>query len=287
MNEKTIFTYESSIGTLTFSHDSPLWVTDIDGVSSVEIDISESRSNAQIGSSIAAQSVRPRTFTIDGAIFDPIELNREKLIAIVAPQKPATFTVTQNGESWFLDVVPERTPMITPGNGVQHFQMRLHAAYPYWRTTESYAMQVAGLIPKFKFPFFTGGKWWLSQFSENYFSTVTNHGNVPIEFRVTFTARSALASPELYHVDTRNLILINKTMTAGERIVVSTVYGQKGVTCISATGVTTNGFRYLSIGSDLAMALLPGSNLLRVGARVNREGLSVRIEAPEGVRSGV
>jgi hypothetical protein len=287
MNEFTTFTYENSIGKLSFAYNSLMWITDIDSVSSVEIDISESRSTAQIGSSIASQSVRPRSFTVDGALFEPIGTNRDQLLDIMAPQFPATFTVTQNGESWYLDVIPEKTPVVTDGNGLQFFQVRLHAAYPYWRTTASYASQVAGLMALFKFPFFTGGSWWISRFSDSYFTTIENRGNVPMEFTVAFTARSALENPELYHVDTGKRILIRKSMIAGERVQVSTVYGKKGVICISASGEVTNGFKYLSIDSDLSMTLMPGANLLRINADTNREGLGVRIEAPEGVKSGV
>lgn len=286
MNENTVFTYENNIGKLVFQYDSQMWITDVDGMSSVEIDIAESRSAMQVGSSITSQNVRPRSFTIDGAIFEPIAPARKRILNIIAPQIPATLTIKQGRESWYLDVVPEKTPEITPGNGVQFFQTRLRAAYPYWRTTASYATQIAGLAAMFKFPFNTGGSWWISRYSDSYFATIENRGNVPVEFRVTFTARAALDNPELYHVDTGKHILIRKTMVAGERVVVSTIYGNKGVTCISPSGAITNGFKNLSVDSDLSMTLNPGSNLLRIDA-TNREGLGVRIEAPEGVKSGV
>lgn len=286
MNENTVFIYENTIGRLVFQYDSPLWITDVDGMSSVEIDIAESRSTMQVGSSITSQNVRPRSFTLDGAIFEPIAAQRERLLNVIAPQIPATLTIRQGGEEWYLDVVPEKTPEVTPGNGVQFFQPRLRAAYPYWRTTASYATQIAGLVAMFKFPFYTGGSWWISRYSDSYFASIENRGNVPVEFRVTFTARAALDNPELYHVDTGKRILIRKSMIAGERVSVSTIYGHKGVVCTSASGETSNGFKYLSVDSDLSMTLRPGANLLRIDA-VNREGLGVRIEAPEGVKSGV
>lgn len=287
MNETTKFIYENSIGTITFAYDSPFWLTEIDGVSSVNIDISESRSVRQVGSSIAEQSVQPKTIPLDGAIYEPLDANREKLLDVIAPQVNATLTVVQGGESWFLDVVPTKTPDVMPGNGEQYFQMELYAAYPYWRTTAAYASQIAGLIALFKFPFYTGGKWWISKYSDSYFNTIENKGNVPVEFTVVFTARSELVNPELYHVETKKWIRIRKTMIAGERISVSTKYGERGVVAISANGVVTNGFRLLAFGSSLDMALTPGENLLRIDAAQNREGLSVRIEAPEGVKSGV
>lgn len=286
MNENTTFIYENTIGRLVFQYGSQMWITDVDGMSSVEIDIAESRSTMQVGSSITSQNVRPRSFTLDGAIFEPIAAQRERLLNVIAPQIPATLTIRQGGEEWYLDVVPEKTPEVTPGAGVQFFQTRLRAAYPYWRTTASYATQIAGLVAMFKFPFSTGGSWWISRYSDSYFASIENRGNVPVEFRVTFTARAALDNPELYHVDTGKRILIRKSMIAGERVSVSTIYGHKGVVCTSAAGETSNGFKYLSVDSDLSMTLRPGSNLLRIDA-VNREGLGVRIEAPEGVKSGV
>ena len=286
MNEGTIIIYENAIGTLRFAYESTLWVTDVDGLSSVEIDISASHSTMQTGSSITGQSIKPRSFTMDGAIFEPIAPQRELVLNIMAPKIPATLTIEQNGEAWYLDVVPEKTPEVTSGNGVQFFQVRLYAAYPYWRTTTSYARQVAGLDALFKFPIFTGGTWWVSRYSDSYFTTIENRGNVPVEFRAVFTARTEIEDPELYHVEAGKRILIRKTMVAGERVVVSTVYGNKGITCIDPAGTATNGFKYLSVDSDLSMTLNPGSNLLRIDA-VNREGLGVRIEAPEGVKSGV
>ncbi|MDL2318063.1 phage tail family protein [Eubacteriales bacterium OttesenSCG-928-A19] len=287
MNENTIFTYESSIGTLVFKYDSPFWITDDGGLSSVEIDIAQSRSAGQIGANNTSQSVRPRSFTLSGVIFEPLSTHRAQLINIIAPQMPATLTIQENGESWYLDVVPERTPIISPGNGVQEFQMRLVAAYPYLRSTAFYATQLAGIIGLFKFPFYTGGKWWISKYSDNYFSELENKGNVPQEFKVVFTARSAIENPELYHMGTEKRILIRKAMTAGERVQVSTVYGERGVTCVSASGEVTNGFKFLSKNSDLSMSLLPGINLLRIDAGYNRQGMGVRIEGAEGVKSGV
>lgn len=286
MNENTIFIYENAIGKLTFQYGGQMWITDVSGMSGVEIDIAESRSTMQIGSSITSQNVRPRTFTIDGAIFEPIARARERILNIIAPQIPATLTIKQGAESWYLDVVPEKTPEITAGNGVQFFQTRLRAAYPYWRTTTSYATQIAGLGAVFAFPLSTGGSWWISRYSDSYFATIENRGNVPVEFRVTFAARAALDNPELFHVGTGKRILIRKSLIAGEQVSVSTIYGQKGVICISTAGEVSNGFKYLSVDSDLSMTLRPGSNVLRINA-VNREGLGVRIEAPKGVKSGV
>lgn len=287
MNESTVFVYESAIGKIIFKYDSAFWISEIDGVSSVDVAVSASSGAYQIGTTITEQSVQPKTFTVDGYIFDPVKTNRARLLEVVAPQVPATFTMIDGAESWYLDVVPEKTPDIAPGNGIQEFQFQLYAAYPYWRTTKEESSQVAGLTPMFQFPFFTGGEWYISKYSENYYTTINNTGNVPIEVQVIFTARAELKNPEIYHTGTGKRIRINKTMTAGERIVVSTIYGKKGVTAYSASGVAENGFKYLDLSSDLSFALVPGENLLRTDASANRAVLSARVVGSKGVKSGV
>lgn len=287
MNENTVFEYENIYGKLTFEFGSPFWITDISGISGLDVDITESRGPTQVGSSVAGQSVRPRPIVIDGAIFDPLRANRKKLIDAFAPTVPATLTIKQNGESWYVNVVPEKTPEVTPGNGVQFFQLKLYAAYPYLRTSGSHSAQIVGITALFKFPFYTGGTWWLSRFGETYFSTLTNQGNVPIEFDALFVARGPVKNPELYHVGSKRGIYIKKDMSAGEQIKISTVYGQRGVVFVAPSGEASNGFKYLSPKSDLSMSLIPGDNLLRVDAQEGRENLSVRVDAPEGARSGV
>lgn len=287
MDEKTIFIYENSVSSIVFQYDSPFWITDFSGLSDVTVDIHESRGVQQIGSSLTGQSVQPRTITLDGCIFDPVDANRDILINTITPQLPATLTVIDGANSWYLDVIPKKTPDVTPGKGVQNFQTQLYAPYPYWRSTKQYTSQISGIAPQFKFPFSTGGKWWVSKYSDDFFANIKNDGNIPIELRIIFTAKADIANPEIYHVGTGKKIKILKSMETGEQVIVSTVYGKRGVTCINTQGIKSNGFRYLSLDSDLSMTLLPGENLLRSDAGRNKEWLGVRLEAPAGVRSGV
>lgn len=287
MNETTVFTYENSIGKITFSYASDFWISDIDGVSSIEVDISASRSTGQAGSSIAGQSVQPRPIPVDGYIYEPLDINRARLIEVIAPEVPATLTVFENGESWYLDVFPKKTPNILPGNGLQYFQMELYSAYPYWRSTKELASMAAGLVAMFEFPFFTGGTWWISKFSEDYFTVIENHGNVPIFPTIIFTARMELARPEIMHLESGKVIRFKNSMVTGERMIVTTLYGQQGVAHIDRYGNITNGFRYLTMESTLDMALLPGENTLRSDAASNRQGLGVTFQHAEGEKSGV
>lgn len=287
MNHTTVFIYESRFGSIRFALDSPFWIEDSAGFSSVDIDIASSQSADQVGAGISAQTVKPRSFTMNGTITSPVEQNRRRMIEVMAPQEPATLTYKQGGESWYLDVVPERTPDISGGTDAQSFQVRLYADYPYWRTTAMYTEQIAGLNKLFKFPFFTGGRWYITRYDEVRYKEIVNTGNVSLPFKLVFSSRAEVQTPEVVHTSTRQIIKINKLMVAGEQVVVDTQPGRRGVTVLPPGGEPVNGFRYLTTDSDLKMVLLPGVNLLRADAAENKEAISVRIETSSGVISGV
>jgi len=287
MSASHVYTYESATGMIRFALDTPFWISDIAGKSSVDISLSTVVGSGQVGASVISQSVKPRSFTVDGAIFEPLGANRTRLLGAMAPQQPGVLKTTVDGTEWYLDVIPERTPDVSEGIGAQLFQLRLFAGYPYWRTTGTFRRQLTGLTPLFMFPFNTAGTFYISSHGDNYFAQIHNSGNVPIDFRVIFRAHKTVENPELYHMGTGQKIKVNKVMMPGENVTVSTIFGQKGVTVMGAGRELENGFRYLSTDSDLRMALLPGENLLRIDALTGRDGLGVEIEAPEGVRSGI
>lgn len=287
MTLNTVFVYENSIGKITFRYNSNYHITDLDGVSSETVDIAESRSVGQVGSTPGAQSIQPREFTVNGVIFEPLEVTRAELIRIMAPLVNSTLTVIDGAASWYLDVAPTRTPEIGLGEGVQEFQVQLKACYPHWRTTDSYATMLSGISAMFKFPFYTGGQWYISKYSNDYFSNIRNEGNAPTGFTVRMQARGEVVNPEIYHVEARKRVLIRKTLVANELVIISTDYGSRGVTVISPSGVSSNWYRYSSIDSDLFMELAPGDNTIRVNADEGRNNLFVRVFSPKGVKSGV
>ncbi len=286
MDKSTVFTYENSIGSLTFAMDSAFWLSDVAGASSVEVDLTETRTDEQYGAVLTGQSAAPRTLTLNGCIFEPLQEHRRQLLRVMAPLTPARLTKRDAGGSYWLDVSPMKTPEVSAGEGVQQFQAQLRASWPFWRSEVNHRTTVAGLDPLFSFPFYTGGNWKISQYTQNYFRNIPNDGNVPIPFQMVFTAEGRVENPWLYHMGTRREIRLQMVMQAGQQVRVSTQPGEKGV-WLETPGKTENGFRFLTVDSDLSMVLLPGDNLLRMGADAFRENLSAGVSAPRGVISGV
>lgn len=290
MDERTIFSYESARGKIIFSYSGrSFWIDDVEDISAVTADVYTSKGVGQIGETVVSTVIQGRTFGVSGCIFDPLDNNRELLISAVAPGLPGTFTKTDpDGQSWYLDVIPKKTPAIEGGRGVQHFDMTLYAAYPYWRTAESLGEDIIGIVPKFMFPFNTGGTWYLSQRSEEYYKTIINDGNVPASVTVEFSATGAVTGPWILNsASGKRLFLSGLTMLPGEKAVISTLYGSRSVVIYESDGTRRNGYKYLSANSDLSFELMPGNNLITADAEAGRGALSVRVTAPRGVRSGV
>lgn len=281
------FEYITRNGSVAFSEDSDFWISDIDSLSSNEISISETQGTGQIGSTRSAQSVQPRDLTVTGVLFGDLKANRRSLLACVSPLTPARFVLREDGESWYLEGTPKRTPVMSETDVQQTFQFILRCPYPYWRTLDEQNTLLAGIKALFKFPFYTGGQWYISQYESSAFKRVLNGGDVAVDVTITLTATAQVETPEVLLVETGQLLRITKTLQAGESFVISTVYGDKRVTYRHADGAEENGFRYLSPDSDMNMQLQPGVNTFRYDAADNREGLQVVLLAPKGVRAGV
>ena len=288
MEQNIIVKYETARGSITFDREAmQFWISGFGSASGMQIEMKDTQSIGEIGATLSNKVVGPRTLTVDGYIFQPIAENRRRLLDIVAPKLPGRFTLIDGAQSWYLDVVPEHTPEFDDNPSIQGFQMRLYAEHPYWQTTERSMRQLAMIRGRFRFPFHTGGVWRLSDYSEGYFTDIMNHGNVEISPTITFFARQGVVNPELLHMDTSKRIRLEKTMLAGERVIVSTRHGQRSATFVNAVGEQSNGFRFLSEDTDLAFTLLPGANRLRFDAAEHRSNLHVYLDAPRGVRSGV
>lgn len=281
------FSYIINTRWILFSEDSDFWITDINGLSANEISISEAQGVGQIGSTLSAQSIKPKDLTVSGVLFGNLIANRRALLSTILPGVAARFVITDNAESWYLEGVPLRTPLIEETAVQQAFQFVFHAPYPYWRSTEDGSAQIAGLIQLFRFPCSLADSWYISKYSESLFTVVENEGAIPTEFDVVFTAYTEVTDPEIYHVERGKYIKINKVMAAGETITVSTAYGRKGVTLRLADGTQINGFKYLDVGSDLNMQMDPGANTIRSDAANNREGMRIQIIMPKGVVPGI
>ena len=290
MNYGATITCDNGEEQIVFKNGGEFIITAAPDLSSISVDASESQTVGQIGATLNAQSVKSKTITITGSIMKNVELNRAKIIRVLRPLAPIKLIYFYNNQRWYLDCVLTQTPLVGAGIVFQDFQIQLLASYPYWRDADEIQEHLAGLKKLFKFPFFTGGRWYLSEFSDNYYKTIINKGNVPLGIQFTIYARGEFTNPEILHMGTGEKLTINRTFVKGESVFINTEYGQRGVTITDLNGNESNGFRYLVEGNDgdIGMQLVPGENVFRYDAASGRDLSRVTIYFPQnGVVSGV
>lgn len=286
-----IYTYIAGDGrTLPFGLDdtADYIATDVAGEDCIDVDISAAAANGQPGTQVTGMAVGARTITVTGAIVRDQSANDRRLRALLRPHAAGRWCKTVEGKTWYMDVVTKTSPAISGGPHLLRFQFSLYAAYPYWRTLDTSTTVLGGLEPAwFPTPVSTAGSWAISRYKQSLYTTVVNAGDMPTGFVLELRASALVQRPMLWHNGLRTYILLNANMTAGERVVISTLDDSRGCTWFTSQGVSQNAFRHLDPDSDLWMTLQPGENVLRLTADDGRSNLHAAIIAPKGVTNSV
>lgn len=104
---------------------------------------------------------------------------------------------------------------------------------------------------------------------------INNSGAVDVGMKIVFKANGTLHGPSLINVDTQKYFKVNKTMQAGEEIMIDTIIGEKKIQG-TLNGVTANYFKYRDLDSEW-LQLKVGDNLFRYDADENVGNLEVYI----------
>lgn len=294
MDKNTVITYKSEGGKIVFRWPAhgPFWWTKITGLQT-DISLNTSQSAGQTGSTVNGQSVQSKKLTFNGAAYSAtdVQLLRDKLLSTVLPFKQARLTFDLSGERWYLDGYPTSTATFGDGETVQQFQFQFFVPYPYFRSTKTKIYQLSGLQALWHTPFYTGGTFWISKYTEDAFKKVENSGSAEQAITLTLYAAAEVVNPIVYNVDRSTHIAINRTMSTGERFIISTHDSDKdagkAVRFIAANGVESNGFRFLTPDSDLSMSVAPGGNIFMAEAEANKQNIRCTLVTAGGERHSI
>ena len=104
---------------------------------------------------------------------------------------------------------------------------------------------------------------------------INNSGAVDVGMKIVFKANGTLYGPSLINIDTQKYFKVNKSMQAGEEIVIDTIIGEKKIQGM-LNGVTSNYFKYRDLNSEW-LQLKVGDNIFRYDAEQNIKNLEVYI----------
>lgn len=266
-----VFRYVNENGdSITFTYENGFVINKPNGIDSVTVNLSQAVGINQVGSTIQSTNVQSRPVVVSGRLIGELhQLNKEKLISVVRPDLKAKLYA----DDYYLDVIPTSTPTVEPRSEFAAFQFSVLAAYPYWQKDASTRAQLLSVSGGFKFPWNVSKAYRFGIVEQAQFIVIPNNGQLPVPFTLTLLAKSECENPRIINANNGKHLTINKTIQAGERVVVEITHER-----IYATSSVDGDIRgALSIRSNLNR-LEVGDNVLKPEADSGLGQLEIAID---------
>ena len=265
------FRYVNENGeSIVFTYNNGFLINKPVGIDTLQVSLTQATGIDQVGATIQSANVQPRPVTVSGILVGGfVATNKERLLSVVRPDLNAKLYA----DDYYLNVRPTSTPTIDPTGNFAKFQFSVLAAYPYWQKDDSAKVVLSGLQYMFKFPWNISREYQFAKLIETQFINVQNRGQLPVPMTVTFYARGNCVNPKITNVNTGKTMVINKSLVAGERVVVEINHDRTYVT----SSIDGNIRGSLSLKSTLNR-LDVGDNVLKPEAEEGGNQLEVSID---------
>ena len=236
----------------------------------------------QIGIYINSTTLEQRTVSIKGYVigddYGLLEENKNTLNRFINPLQAVDITVLDKYKLTFKPdySIKYSAPYKDNNEVLCKFLIQGTCPDPLF-TTLGEQSAVIGTVKKFHFPLIIPKNVGILMGlrTSSLFLNLNNTGDVATGMIIEFTCTSNVKNPKLINVDTQEFIQIDKTIVPGEKIVVSTISGEKYIRG-TLNGVESNYFAYLNYESTW-MQLSTGLNTLKYDADDNLTGLEVSV----------
>lgn len=267
--------YENEKGqSIEFSVWSPFFLEDFDGLDGLKNNIYTTKGMQQDGATYVSSNLDIRNIIIQGRIKNDAQYNKPRMISILNPKLSGKLTVVDGNIIKYINCKIEKAPTIS-NDKVPKFVMSLICPNPFFYDLEV-KTDIALWKGDFEFPLeLLGSGIELGHREPSLIVNIINESDLKCPLRIEFKAIGTLKNPSLFNINTREYIKINKTMTAGEKITITTGFGNKKV-IQSLNGIEGNAFNYIDLDSTF-LQLDIGDNLFRYDADENIDNLEVSI----------
>lgn len=270
-NLSKLFRYVNDNGdSVTFDYAGGYLINKPTGIDTLSVSLSQAQGIDQVGATIQSKTVQPRPVTVTGALFgDNQQAGKDRLLAVVRPDIGGRLYA----DDYYLDVYVTATPIIEPKRRGANFQFSLRAPYPYWCKDDNAKVQLNRVEARFRFPWNLSREYRFGEVVEAAFFTVVNSGQVPVPFTVTIIARGDVDNPRITNVLTGQVLQLNKSLVAGERLEIQITHERAYVT--SSVDGECRGT--LSLKSTL-YRLAVGDNILKPDADAGKKNMQINID---------
>lgn len=267
------YIYENEFGEkISFSDGSQFRLTNLDGESSVESNISEASALMQIGTTVTGQKVNSRHITLTGDILDEGN-NRETILDIVIIGKGKLYFY-EGERILYLDVYVSSTPDIKRINQKYFsFSFEVLAPFPYWRDLYGDQIEFVEVTPLFMFPktFSSSVPFMISEKTIEQIKTLVNLSPVEVGFLATFEVTGIVKNPYISNITTNQIIHLNIEMNDGDLLTIDTRDGSKKV-LIRQNGKEKSAFYAIDENTEF-FKLKRGENVISFGVDEGRNNV--------------
>lgn len=202
-----------------------------------------SKGVGQIGEQVDYSTIDPREIEITGHIkassAEDMEVKKSALYKMCDPRFPflAMPDTSKQLTCKALNTVKFSYRKLLNNDRVAQFTINAIAHDPLFRDAVPRVRKISEWKSNFTWPLVIPAEGFtFEDHTESLITTLTNHGHVEVGMMIEFTAEASVENPTLTNLDTGEYIKLNRTLAAGETVIVNTNYGQES--CISYLGGT-------------------------------------------------
>lgn len=278
--ERTLIYKNHKGDMITFTYKPPFLLGICDGFHEVVGTVNTISSAYGVGTKWNGTSIGERELTIKGTITENVQENRLLLFDMFPRNSEGTLYYYEGNIERKITCVVEKVIIPEKGTYTRDFSISLVCPNPRFSALAATVLSMATWTPAFKFalkiPQSTGIKFG----TKNTTSMETTQNTTEIDYgmTVTFKANDTVVNPYLFNVNTREMIHIEKTLSVGDKIVITTHIDNKNVIFINALTGEEENINYLMMYGSKYLQIPSGTNTFRSGADSGEDNLETIIE---------
>lgn len=278
--ERTLIYKNHKGDMITFTYKPPFLLSICDGFHETVGTVNSVSSAYGVGTTWNGTSIGQRDLTIKGTITDNIQENRLLLYDMFPLNSEGTLYYYEGDIERKITCLVEKVSIPEKKGFTRDFSISLVCPNPRFFALAATILSMATWTPAFKFKLVIPKNKGIKFGTKNTTSMGTTENTTEIDYGMTikFKANDTVKNPYLFNVTTRDIIQIEKTMSAGDQIIITTHIDNKNVIYKNAVTGEEENINYLIMYGSKYLQVPSGTNTFRSGADSGEDNLETTIE---------
>lgn len=278
--ERTLIYKNHKGDMITFTYKPPFLLSICDGFHETVGTVNSVSSAYGVGTTWNGTSIGQRDLTIKGTITDNIQENRLLLYDMFPLNSEGTLYYYEGDIERKITCLVEKVSIPEKKGFTRDFSISLVCPNPRFSALAATILSMATWTPAFKFKLVIPKNKGIKFGTKNTTSMGTTENTTEIDYSMTikFKANDTVKNPYLFNVTTRDIIQIEKTMSASDQIIITTHIDNKNVIYKNAVTGEEENINYLIMYGSKYLQVPSGTNTFRSGADSGEDNLETTIE---------